>query len=73
MYVDPQTALESLVEEALLPNPVKVRDMLLHARLNPEESLELNRLFIEYQQQFGVLQKLGKRLLQEIAARPVRA
>ena len=73
MYLDPQTALENLTEEAQLPNPVKVRDMLLHARLKPDESLELNRLFIEYQQQFGILQNLGKRLLQEIAARPIRA
>jgi hypothetical protein len=73
MYLDPQTALENLVEEAQLPNPVRVRDMLLHARLNPDESLELNRMFIEYQQQFGVLQNLGKRLLQEIATRPARA
>jgi hypothetical protein len=73
MYLDPQTALENLTEEAQLPNPVKVRDMLLHARLQPDESLELNRMFIEYQQQFGVLQSLGQQLLQKIAARPVRA
>ena len=73
MYLDPQTALENLTEEAQLPNPVKVRDMLLHARLQPDESLELNRMFIEYQQQFWVLQSLGQQLLQKIAARPVRA
>lgn len=62
-HYDPQTALEELKEEALLPNPVHVRDMLLRAHLKPEESLELNRSFIEYQQQFGSLQALAKQIL----------
>lgn len=62
-HYDPQTALDELKEEALLPNPVHVRDMLLRAHLKPEESLELNRLFIDYQHQFGALQTLGKQLL----------
>lgn len=63
-HYDPQTALEELQEEALLPNPVHLRDMLLRAHLKPEESLELNRLFVEYQSQFGRLQKIGKEVLQ---------
>ena len=46
-HYDPTTALEEIKEEALLPNPVHVRDMLLRHRLKPEESLELNRLFTE--------------------------
>jgi hypothetical protein len=62
-HYDPQTALEELKEEALLPNPVHVRDMLLRAHLKPEESLELNRFFVEYQQQFGSLQNLAKQIL----------
>jgi hypothetical protein len=61
-HYDPQTALEELKEEALLPNPVHVRDMLLRAHLLPEESLELNRLFVEYQGHFGTLQALGKQI-----------
>ncbi len=72
-HYDPQVALEELKEEAVLPNPVHVRDMLLRAHLKPEESLELNRLFVDYQQQFGVLQSLAKQLLQDLAERPVRA
>lgn len=64
---DPNTALEELTEESLLPNPVYVRDMLLRAHLTPDHSLELNRLFVDYQKQFGELQKLGKQLLQELA------
>ena len=63
-HYDPQTALEELREEALLPNPVNVRDMLLRAHLKPEESLELNRLFVEYQSQFGSLQRIGKDILE---------
>lgn len=63
-HYDPQTALEELKEEAILPNPVNVRDMLLRAHLKPEESLELNRLFVEYQAQFGSLQKIAKDILE---------
>jgi hypothetical protein len=63
-HYDPQTALEELREEAVLPNPVHVRDMLLRAHLKPEESLELNRLFVEYQAQFGTLQKVGKEIIE---------
>jgi hypothetical protein len=65
-HYDPQTALEELKEEAILPNPVNVRDMLLRAHLKPEESLELNRLFVEYQSQFGSLQKIVKQILEGI-------
>jgi hypothetical protein len=65
-HYDPTTALEELSEEALLPNPVRVRDMILRRRLRPEESLELNRLFTEYQKFFGETQKLGKQILGEL-------
>jgi hypothetical protein len=71
-HYDPQIALEELKEEAILPNPVHVRDMLLRAHLKPEESLELNRLFLEYQQHFATLQKICKQVLEELSQRPVR-
>jgi hypothetical protein len=61
------TALEELKEDAVLPNPVHVRDMMLRAKLSPDRSLELNRLFVEYQRQFGELQKVGKELLSHLA------
>jgi hypothetical protein len=67
-HYDPNTALEELTEEATLPNPVHVRDMILRKRLNPEKSLELNRQFVEYQKFFGETQKLGKEILQQLAA-----
>ena len=66
-HYDPKTALEELTEEAFLPNPVHVRDMILRAQLKPEPSLEANRQFLEYQKHFGEAQKLGKKLLRELA------
>jgi len=68
-HYDPITALEELKEDAVLPNPVKLRDMMLRAHLDPDHSLEYNRLFIEYQKQFGELQRLGKQLLQGLVER----
>jgi hypothetical protein len=68
-HYDPNTALDELREEAVLPNPVHVRDMLLRAKLQPEQSLEMNRLFLEYQRQYGELQKVGQQLLDELASR----
>ena len=62
-HYNPNTALEELNEDAILPNPVHLRDMLLRARLTPERSLELNRQFVEYQKHFGEALKLGKGIL----------
>jgi hypothetical protein len=67
-HYNPSTALEELNEEAILPNPVHVRDMLLRRRLTPDQSLELNRLFVEYQKSFGEAQNLGKEILRKLAA-----
>ena len=66
-HYDPKTALEEINEEAVLPNPVHVRDMMLRHHLTPESSLELNRIFAEYQKAFGEAQKSGKELLQRLA------
>ena len=68
-HYDPNTALEELSEDAVLPNPVHVRDMILRKRLRPDESLELNRKFVDYQRSFGEAQKLGKEILRELAAK----
>jgi hypothetical protein len=62
-HYNPNTALEELNEDATLPNPVHLRDMLLRARLTPDRSLELNRQFVEYQKHFGEALKLGKSIL----------
>jgi hypothetical protein len=66
-HYDPTTALEELAEEAILPNPVHVRDMILRKRLSADKSLEMNRLFVEYQRFFGETQKLGKEILKQLA------
>ena len=66
-HYDPKTALEELTEDATLPNPVHVRDMILRQRLSADKSLELNRLFVEYQKFFGEAQKLGKNILKQLA------
>jgi hypothetical protein len=63
-HYNPTTALEELNEDAALPNPVRLRDMMLRAHLDVEHSLEFNRLFVEYQKRFGELQKLGRELLE---------
>jgi len=66
-HYDPKTALEEASEEALLPNPVHVRDMILRGHLSPDRALELNRQFLEYQKHFGEAQKLVKGILGQLA------
>jgi hypothetical protein len=67
-HYNPSTALEELTEDATLPNPLHLRDMLLRGKLTVGQSLELNRIFVEYQKSFGEAQKLGKEILQRLAA-----
>ena len=67
-HYNPLTALEELTEDATLPNPVHVRDMMLRRKLTADQSLELNRIFLEYQKFFGEAQKLGKEVLTRLAA-----
>jgi hypothetical protein len=66
-HYNPSTALEELNEEATLPNPVHVRDMMLRRKLSADQALELNRIFLEYQKFFGETQKLGKDILKRLA------
>ena len=65
-HYDPAVALEELDEDAVLPNPVRVRDMLLRSHLDAERSLDYNRQFAEYQKKFGELQELGRQLLRDL-------
>lgn len=65
-HYDPTTALEELREDAVLPNPVHLRDMMLRAHMKADQSLELNRIFVEYQKRFGELQKMGRELLERL-------
>lgn len=67
-HYNPSTALEELTEEAVLPNPVHVRDMMLRRQLTADTAIEINRIFLEYQKFFGETQKLGKEILKRLAA-----
>jgi hypothetical protein len=67
-HYDPNAALEELTDEAALPNPVHMRDMILRKNLTADKSLELNRMFVEYQKFFGEAQKLGKEILKRLTA-----
>ena len=66
-HYDPVTALEELTEDALLPNPVHVRDMMVRAHLRPEDALELNRRFQDYLRSFGDAQTIAQSILQKLA------
>ena len=68
-HYDATIALEELQEEALLPHPVKLRDMILRTKLGPEEAQVLNHEFQEYLTRFGEIQETAKTILQKIAAR----
>ena len=67
-HYDAETALEELKEEALLPHPVRLRDMILRTQLVPQEAQALNQEFQEYLAKFGELQKSAKEILQKLAA-----
>jgi len=67
-HYNPATALEELTEDATLPNPVHVRDMMLRRKLTADQSLELSRIFVEYQKAFGEAQKLGKEIFKRLAS-----
>ena len=66
-HYDPATALEELSDEAVLPHPVHLRDMIVRARLDPERALALNRSLQDYLHAFGELQKLVKPVLEELS------
>lgn len=66
-HYDPAQALEELTEEAMLPHPVRLRDMIVRAKLTPEHALELNRRFQQYLHDFGELQQLVKPILEDLA------
>jgi hypothetical protein len=66
-HYDPETALEELSEDAVLPHPVHVRDMIVRSRLTPDQALELNRRFQGYLQAFGDAQAVVKPILEDLA------
>jgi len=67
-HYDAQTALEELQEDALLPHPVKLRDMILRTKLDAQDAQRLNHDFQEYLGRFGELQKIGRSILEKLAS-----
>ncbi|HJX96753.1 MAG TPA: hypothetical protein VJ324_14105 [Candidatus Acidoferrum sp.] len=67
-HYDASIALEELKEDALLPHPVKLRDMILRTQLGPEEAKTLNHEFQDYLTRFGELQNVARGVLEKIAA-----
>ncbi len=66
-HYDPRQALEELQEEALLPHPVKLRDMILRNQLGPQDAQLLNHDFQDYLTRFGELQKVARTILEKLA------
>jgi hypothetical protein len=66
-HYDAKIALEELQEEALLPHPVKLRDMILRNQLGPQDAKVLNHDFQDYLTRFGELQQVAQGILQKLA------
>jgi len=66
-HYDPKTALDELRDDAVLPHPVQLRDMILRTKLDATSALDLNREFQEYLTRFGETQKIGREILERLA------
>ncbi len=66
-HYDPKIALEELQEDALLPHPVKLRDMIMRIKLQPIEAQALNQEFQDYLTRFGEIQRIGRGILEKLA------
>jgi len=67
-HYDARIALEELQEDALLPHPVKLRDMILRTKLDAQDAQVLNHDFQEYLTRFGELQKIGRGILEKLTS-----
>jgi hypothetical protein len=65
---DVKSALEELKDDAVLPHPVRLRDMILRTKLDPADALELNREFQSYLSQFGEAQRTASGILEKLVA-----
>jgi hypothetical protein len=67
-HYDPSIALEELNEDALLPHPVKLRDMIMRIKLAPNEAQTMNAEFQDYITRFGELQKVARTMLEKLSS-----
>ena len=65
---DIKSALDELREDAVLPHPVRLRDMILRTPLDANEALEMNREFQSYLTHYGGTQKVALEILERLAA-----
>ena len=70
---DAQQALDDLRDDAQLPHPVRLRDMILRVRLDAETALDINREFQEYLTQYGEIERMALSLLEKLAAQAPKA
>ena len=63
---DSRAALTELKEDAVLPHPVRLRDMILRTRLDAAEAVEINREFQNYLSHFGETQKIAASILEKL-------
>jgi hypothetical protein len=66
-HYDPSIALEELNEDAVLPHPVKLRDMIMRVKLQPNEAQVMNSEFQDYITRFGELQKIARTMLEKLS------
>lgn len=66
-HYDPNLALDELRDDAVLPHPVHLRDMILRTKLDATLAVDLNREFQNYLTRFGELQKIAREILAQIA------
>jgi hypothetical protein len=67
-HYDPNVALDELRDDAVLPHPVHLRDMILRTKLDAARALDLNREFQDYLTRFGEMQKIARTILEQIAS-----
>lgn len=67
-HYNPDSALDELTDDGILPNPVHVRDMIVRSRLSPDQAMELNRKFQEYLRLFAEAQAAVRPILQELSS-----
>ena len=65
---DVKSALDELKEDAVLPHPVRLRDMILRALHGADEAIEMNREFQSYLTHYGETQKVALEILERLAA-----
>ena len=58
-HYDAKQALEELQEDALLPHPVKLRDMILRTQLGPDEAKELAVRAVRFKKERGRLPSIS--------------